>query len=180
MSSTAERFERLSDRFSDVINGVAASAWQSESPCDGWTAIDIVRHVVETERDFLARFDIVVSTGDDPVADWPNACAAMRAVLRDPQLAAHSYDGYFGPTTIAETIDTFYALDLLVHAWDLARATGQHDREALDVADIAHARSAMEPMGDIVRSPGIFGPAIDVPADASPQDSFLAWTGRQP
>ena len=180
MSSTAERFERLSDRFSEVINGVAASAWQSESPCDGWTAIDIVRHVVETERDFLARFDISVATGDDPVADWPTTCAAMRAVLRDPRMAARSYDGYFGPTTIAETIDTFYALDLLVHAWDLARATGQRHNEALDAADIAHARSALAPMGDVVRSPGIFGPAIDVPTDASPQDSFLAWTGRHP
>ena len=34
--------------------------------------------------------------------------------------------------------------------------------------------------GDTVRMAGVYGPEVEVPADASAEDRFLAWTGRRP
>ena len=104
----------------------------------------------------------------------------MQAALDDESIAMTAFDGYFGPTTIAETADTFYSLDLLVHAWDIARALARADLEAMSPADLVHARHQLAGAGDVVRSPGIFGPEVAVGADASDQDRFLAWTGRTP
>jgi uncharacterized protein (TIGR03086 family) len=180
MSSVADRFERLSARFNEVIRGVSPERWQAASPCAGWSALDVVRHVAATEREFLGRFEITTAASEDVIEDWLAVCAIMQSTLNDPEIADRGYDGYFGPTTIAKTVDMFYALDLLVHAWDLARATGQPELEGLDAAAVAHVRRAFEPLGEIVRSPNVFGPAVELPSDASDQDRFLAWTGRHP
>jgi hypothetical protein len=95
-------------------------------------------------------------------------------------VADRSYDGYFGPTTIGETIDTFYSLDLVVHGWDVARGAGLADLEAIDADDMDDTRERMASVGDTVRMAGIFGDVVTVPDDASPQDRFIAWTGRRP
>ncbi|MEO7398299.1 MAG: TIGR03086 family protein, partial [Ilumatobacteraceae bacterium] len=95
-------------------------------------------------------------------------------------VADRTYDGYFGPTTFAETIDTFYSMDLMVHAWDIARAAGRPDLEPIAADDLTRAARLLEPVGDTVRSPGIFGPPVEPSVDATDQDRFLAWTGRHP
>jgi len=38
--------------------------------------------------------------------------------------SSHSWDGYFGPTTLADTADRLYPNDLVVHRWDLAQPVG--------------------------------------------------------
>jgi uncharacterized protein (TIGR03086 family) len=70
-------------------------------------------------------------------------------------------------------------MDQLVHTWDQAVATGQ-DR-ALD-ADVVDAVVAMflPHMPDVGRQAGLVGPAVAVPADASPQDRLLGAMGRTP
>lgn len=189
--TTADRFRRLADRFAAIAAAVPADRWDAPSPCEGWTVADVVDHIVTTERDFLGRMDFVPDPpaapdldGDDArpatVADWAPVRAVIEAALDDPSVADRSYDGYFGPTTFAATIDTFYSMDLLVHGWDLARGAGLTEHEALDPDDLARCTTGYESLGDTVRMAGIFGPPVDVPADASPQDRFLAWTGRQP
>ena len=68
--------------------------------------------------------------------------------------------------------------DLLVHGWDLAKATGQDPTMPEGLADVAyehiHGRFTDE------QRKGIFGPAIAIGDDASTQDKLLAYTGRDP
>ena len=100
------------------------TAGTAPSPCEGWTVADVVDHVATTEREFLERMelptgapaDLAASGPDATVAAWRASSAAMQAVVDDPAIVGRTYDGYFGPTTIGETIDTFYASDLVVHA----------------------------------------------------------------
>lgn len=68
------------------------------------------------------------SVDKDPNTAWAEARAAMQALLDDPQRASLEYDRYFGRTTLQKTIDGFLSLDLLIHGWDIARATGKTRR----------------------------------------------------
>jgi uncharacterized protein (TIGR03086 family) len=192
--TAADRFRRLADRFATIAAAVPADRWDAPSPCDGWTVAEVVDHIVTTQRDFLARMEFVPdppaapeasdAASDDPplatAADWEPVRSIIQAALDDPAVADHGYDGYFGPTTFADTIDAFYTMDLLVHGWDIARGAGMTELEAFDPADIDRCLAGLESAGDTVRTPGIFGPPVEVGPDASDQDRFLAWTGRTP
>jgi len=78
--------------------------------------------------------------------------------------------------TFESAIDRFANFDLVVHRWDLARATGLDDTMPPD--EVARLSSEVAGFGDAARSPGVFGPEIDVPADADPQTKLLGQLGR--
>ena len=183
MTETApQRFRRLADHFDRVVSAVPDDRWTAPSPCADWTVADVVDHVAGSEFDFLERQGLSAddASGVDPVVRWRAARAAMQAAIDDPEVADRSFDGYFGPTTIAETIDTFYSMDLAVHAWDVARGAGLRELEVITDDDIEHSRTQLAPVGDTVRMAGIFGEPVEVPDDAAEIDKFLAWTGRRP
>lgn len=185
MSTTdiADRYRRLADRFDRVAAAVPDDAWGNPSPCEEWTAADVVRHVADTERELVGRLELA----DVPEADpdlhpreaWREIRPVIQGLLDDPATADHAYDGYFGPTTFAQTIDTFYSLDLLVHAWDLARAAGLTDLEAMPADDVAGSFEAMRPFGETLRQPGLCGPELEPSAGADEQTRFLAFLGRR-
>jgi uncharacterized protein (TIGR03086 family) len=164
-----------------LIDSIDPSSWTSASPCEGWTALDVVRHVVTTEADFLRQRDLLVPEIDaaDPVAAWPGVRDAIAAVLADDALAGRVFDGYFGPTTIGETLERFYVADLLVHRWDLAMAVGSADHAVLDDDErdfLAAAVGTYPP--EVMRMPGIFGPEVSPPEGADPTTRLMAYLGR--
>ncbi len=174
------RFEKLADHFGRILAAVPVDRWDAPSPCDGWTARDIVEHVVTTQRDFLtgqpfAPDQIAVA---DPLEAWPVVRALVSAALADPSTANHPYDGYFGPTTFAQTIDDFYSLDLVVHSWDLATAVGLEDLRSIDPSEMVAVRASLAKVGDMLRQPGLFGPEVRVADSADEQTKFLAYVGR--
>ena len=67
-------------------------------------------------------------------------------------------------------------LDVLVHSWDLAVATGQE--YTLDPELMEACRQVIEPQLEAFRGAGALGPEVAVPADASAQTRFLALLGR--
>lgn len=104
----------------------------------------------------------------------------MADALHDPARADHAYEGYFGPTTFAATVDDFYSFDLVVHRWDLARAVGLTEYEAMDADELARIRRSGAVFGESARMPGVLGAELPAPADASEQERVLAWLGRDP
>jgi len=68
--------------------------------------------------------------------------------------------------------------ELLVHGWDLARATGQpaHLPDDLAEEELAFARGLSAP--DVPRSGHPFGPAQGVADDAPTIDRLAAYLGR--
>jgi uncharacterized protein YndB with AHSA1/START domain len=72
--SEAERFRRVAGRFSDVVAATSDDAWANPTPCEGWVARDVVRHLVEWVPAFFAGAGVALaatrSVDDDPAAAW--------------------------------------------------------------------------------------------------------------
>jgi uncharacterized protein (TIGR03086 family) len=182
LSDPANRFDHHAQRFDDLIRAVPSERWNAATPCAGWTVTDVVSHVVETQRDLLGRmgFDQPVIDGLDPLHAWPVIRTAMTAALHDPEHSSHRYEGFFGPTTFAATVDQFYTFDLAIHRWDIARAAGMPEHETIEPDEIDRIRRDAAGFGDAMRMPGVIGPEVTAPTDASDQERLLAWLGRDP
>lgn len=182
MSEISDRYRKLAAQLSSTIEAVPADAWDNQSPCDDWTTRDVVRHLVETGAFFVGRAGGTVADGpsvdDDPVGAWTAMRDSVQAALDDPPIATKTYETPMGESTLEQTMSMFGVGDLLVHRWDIARGTGL-DVE-LDAQEVQRLLATMKPMEDMVRSSGVFGPAVDVPDDADEQAQLLAFTGRQP
>jgi uncharacterized protein (TIGR03086 family) len=69
--------------------------------------------------------------------------------------------------------------ELVMHGWDVARATGQDF--SVDDASLSAVDRFMELFGERIASgQGPYGPAVAVPDDASHLDRLLGATGRDP
>jgi uncharacterized protein (TIGR03086 family) len=181
--SPAQRYAKVADAFDRTVRAVPAGAWDRPAPCEGWVARDVVRHLVEWVPSFFATYaelDLgeMPSVDDDPVAAWAALDAEIRVVLSDPAIALREFDMPAGHYTVEDAVSTFYTPDVLVHTWDLARATGLDER--LDPDEVHALFVSMEPMDEMLRGSGQFGARVDVPDDADEQTKLIAFTGRQP
>ena len=166
------------DRFTATVD--ATTDWSAASPCEGWSAADVVDHVVDTERQFLQGHgaDLGERPSGAPAEVWRQHLDAVRPLAADEGFRAREYDGFFGRTTIGETLDHFYGFDLVVHGWDLARATGQD--ETIERLYVERVWTMAKGFDENLRRPGVCGPEVPVPADAPLQDRLLGLLGRDP
>ena len=180
MSETADRYRRLSAGFAERIAGVPPDRWDDPTPCTDWTVRELVGHVIDSQGIFLGmvgKEPPAVDVAVDPLGAWRTVSAVVQAELDDPERAAAPFEGFMGPTTLEESIDRFVVLDLIAHGWDLARATGQDER--IDHEDLARLDTGARSFGDMARGQGVFGPEIEVAADADEQTRVLAFIGRR-
>src|SRR5262249_19813374 len=139
-------------------------------------------HVVDSQGVFLGL--VGKETGplpdfdDDPGAAFDAARAVVQRNLDDPHQARAEFDGYFGRSTFEAAVDRFVSSDLVVHDWDLARATGQD--EHIDRDDALRVLDGARSFGDAFRGPKVCGPAVPVPDDADPTTRLVAFYGRDP
>ncbi|GAA4792406.1 maleylpyruvate isomerase family mycothiol-dependent enzyme [Actinomycetospora chlora] len=177
----ADRHRRVAATFGDRVRGT--TSWEVPTPVPAWTARDVVDHLTTWFPGFLAGCGITLPPGptaqDDPVAAWEHQSAAVQALLDDPGQAERPIDNpHLGNMTLGAATDMIYTTDVLMHTWDLARATGQDDR--LDPDECARLVAGMEPMEEVIRSSGQYGPRVPVPADADAQTRLLGFIGRDP
>ena len=181
-SDAASRHRLYAGAFTDRVRGTAD--WDAPAPVEGWTARDVVRHLVEWFPGFLAGgAGVELPTGpsvdDDPVGAWTNQFDAVQALLDDPANADLVLKNpHLGEVPLPDAIDRFYVADVFMHTWDLARATGQDDR--LDPELCAALLAGMEPIEDLMRGSGQYGPRVPVPRDADAQTAMLGFIGRDP
>jgi uncharacterized protein (TIGR03086 family) len=190
MSEIADRYRRHADAFEAKIAAVRPDQWTNPSPCEKWTARDVVDHIVAMHGYMLRPVGrSAPPPGDDALANFRAARRAVEEVLADPALAGRQADTPAGRMTVAEQVDQVVSDDLVLHGWDLARATGQD--EAMDPRDVDRlwaATSAIAPeLMEAYRTPGAFGPGVEVfgpevavPQDAPLQDRLLGLIGRDP
>jgi uncharacterized protein (TIGR03086 family) len=69
--------------------------------------------------------------------------------------------------------------ELVLHGWDLARATGQDFSVAPENLDASWQMVANTPEDPAARD-GLFGPVVPVPLDAPLLDRVLGGAGRDP
>jgi uncharacterized protein (TIGR03086 family) len=169
-------FLDAADRFSATVD--ATTDWSAPSPCEGWSAADVVDHVIDTERQFLAGhgLDLGDRATGAPAQVWAQHLTTVRPLVTD-ELRAREYDGFFGRTTIGETLDAFYGFDLVVHGWDLGSAGGRPT--TFTEADLDAMDAAFEGFGDHAYDEGVFRPPVEVADDADRQTRLLARMGRR-
>ncbi|MEY2476530.1 MAG: hypothetical protein QOG87_1845 [Actinomycetota bacterium] len=184
MSEVSERYKRLSDAFAAKVAAVPDDQWGNQSPCEDWKARDVVAHMVQTQGMFLGfigkELGDIPSAEEDPAGAWDAARAIVQRNLDDPATAKQEFDGLTGRSTFEDSVDKFLNSDLVMHGWDLARATGQDD--SMEPEDVKRVHEYMAPMADMpgMRGPNAFGAEVDVPADADDQTKLLAFLGRRP
>ncbi|MBV9871689.1 MAG: TIGR03086 family protein [Frankiaceae bacterium] len=146
------------------------------TPCEEWTARDVLNHIVETQHYFVAAAsgqDVappgkapVNSIGNDPATDLSKAQAAV--------VETFSPDGVIEKT--GPSLGIAFC-DQLIHGWDLAKASGQDATmpEGLAQAayDFIHGK-----FGD--QRAQFFKDEVPVGEDATPQQRLLGYTGRNP
>jgi uncharacterized protein (TIGR03086 family) len=180
----ADRHRVVAAAFTATVAGTPEDAWSRPAPPEGWVARDVVRHLLEWFPAFLAAgtghaLPAGASADDEPLAAWTTQAEAVQALLDDPAVAEVVHDlPHLGSLTLAEAVDRIYTTDVFLHRWDLARATGQD--ESLDPAECERLLAGMEPMDEVLRQSGHYGPRVEVADDAAPQTRLLAFLGRTP
>ncbi|MCC9192268.1 maleylpyruvate isomerase N-terminal domain-containing protein [Arthrobacter sp. zg-Y916] len=177
MTEALRMWRERADPFTAVV--MAAADWDAPTPCAQWRARDIVAHIVSTEREFLEQHNLLggdAAADTGPVRQWTKHEKTVAGLLADPDVARRSFAGYFGPSTIGETLAGFYGGDLLVHRWDLAVSQGLD--ALLTEKDLNDIGAAMDGFGDLAYAPGLFDRPVDVPDGADLEQRVLARTGR--
>jgi uncharacterized protein (TIGR03086 family) len=174
-----------------IVKAVHSDQLTAATPCDEWDVRALLNHLVGTlwlgEALFADRAprhpmapgglpatDLV---GDDPVVAYTDAAAALLAAAGTGDTLTRTHTTPLGDMP-GPALAGFTTLDILVHGWDLAAATGQPARLDDDIAGhvLAFAGQAIT---DDFRGPRI-GPAIPVEATAPITDRLVGFLGRQP
>ena len=169
-----------------VVAGVPDTSWTAPSPCEGWTAVQVLAHVTGTVGKALA-----VLTGGDSYGGTPAAGddTAPDEVLPRWAMARDAAREALGAADLTRTLETprgteslgtalgFPTSDIACHAWDIAAATDQ-PREFPDTLTAQVRRQVGSLPEERLRVPGLFGPEQPAPADASESDRIMAWLGR--
>ena len=188
MTEIATRFKTVSATFTARVEEVSGDAWERPTPCEGWVARDVVRHLVEWLPGpgfLLGTFGVetgpIPSVDTDPAAAWEVVRNAIQRALDDPSIAMRVEDcGPPGRLSLENAVDMTCIPDVLIHTWDLARAAGLDER--LDADEVHRQVVAIESMprevDEAMRGSGHFGPRVVAADDADEQTRLLAFMGR--
>jgi len=166
-----------------IVDDIPPDRRHAPSPCADWTATDVVEHVI-TGNLTVARA-LGPELADPPEADeslaarFRSSAEALVAVLARPDALAGTVAIPFGtvPVPVAVQLRT---IEALVHAWDVAVATGQDP--AVLPADLAETgigfSESMFERADRTRLP--FAAAVALPESAPAIDRLAALLGREP
>jgi uncharacterized protein (TIGR03086 family) len=170
-----------------IVAEVKPDQLDDPTPNDGWSVRDLLNHVVagnwwaeelaggKTIEEVGDRLDGDV-LGEDYAGAYDRSAAAAASAFERPGALDAPCAVSYGPVP-----GSVYAghrfVDVLIHGWDLAQATGQDT--ALDPALVSACWEVLKPQLALLQGSGMFGTPIEVPDDADPQTRLLAALGRR-
>ena len=173
-----------------VVRGVAAVQVDNPTPCEEYSVRGLVNHLLFWGPTLIgaAHHESVPPAGvaerevDLVGADWRTALTEQ---IEDLVEGWSDPDAWTGVTRMgsdhelsASLVGGMVAAELVVHGWDLARATDQRPTWDDDVVEFVRGEVAGTARQG--RDIGVYGPEVIVPDDASPLDRLLGLTGRDP
>jgi uncharacterized protein (TIGR03086 family) len=179
----SDLLDRAVPTVTGLVAGVRDEQLSQATPCAEFRVRDLLDHLLQV----VGNFQLVADrqpvdwsvTPDAVTGDWRQRfaadAAAMTAAWSDPQVLDGVSPGMGLPQ---RTLGLMMVVDLVVHGWDLALATGQPYR--VDERLLAPTAEFLDTMGDTGRTMGAFGPVVAVGADVSRFGRLLALTGRDP
>jgi uncharacterized protein (TIGR03086 family) len=180
-------------RMARLVEGIPDERLDGPTPCPAYSVGDLLDHLAGMAVAFAhAAAKTLPEGGSQPpsgdasrlVDDWrtriPKDLATLAVAWRDP--AAWTGVTTVGGVDLPGEVAGVVGLDeLVLHAWDLARATGQPFDDDPASTEVVHGFVAglASPGNEEMRS-GIFGPVVTIDEDASLLDRTLALAGRDP
>jgi uncharacterized protein (TIGR03086 family) len=173
-----------------ILEGVTAEHYDRATPCVDWDTRALLNHVLGTLALGAALLGDVEPTvrmvpgslpdgdlvGDDPLKAYRvGVDGLLTAAGGDALSRSHATPLGDMPGTV---LGGFTTLDIAVHGWDLAKATGQHAELDDGLADDVFA-FARQTITDATRAPRI-GPEVAAGPHASATDRLVAFLGRRP
>ncbi|MER7203540.1 TIGR03086 family protein [Streptomyces sp. CB01635] len=172
-----------------LADGVGEGRLNLATPCPEYSVRNLLGHILGLTVAFgdAARKNLGPTTDTNPTASLPDITDGWREALakaldelaeawRDPE----AWQGMTraGGVDLPAGVAGLVALDeLVVHGWDLARATGQEYDPEEAALGAAHAFLAQSTGPD---RPPIFGPVVPVPDEAPLLDRVVGLSGREP
>ena len=182
MDDHVAMFRAAVSALDEKVRATPPDRWSAASPCEGWTAADVLRHCIGNLRGVAAALrgsDFMAARGEaidgDLLDAWASGRDAVVAVLSEREVPAEIVAGGRA-IGIAAVLDGVMR-DLVIHAWDIARAAGIDERLPEDV--VRDAITAMALVTDDRRVPGGYGPVLRVSATADDLTRLLALSGRR-
>ena len=166
-----------------IVNNIKPDQLHDATPCEDYDVQGLLTHVISgnfwvaplvegktidevgdtLDRDFnMSEYDASAKEAD--------AAFSLNGAMERP--VAVSY----GPVP-GEVYAGHRFVDVLIHGWDLAKATGQDT--TLDPELVDACWTVINPQMELLRGSGMFGDNIDVPDDADSQTKLLAVLGRR-
>jgi uncharacterized protein (TIGR03086 family) len=168
------------------VAGVEPDQWTHPTPCADWNVRALVNHVVvgnlwaaelargHTIDDVGTRLD-GDQLGPDPLHAYDHSAQAAAVAFEQPGALEAPCAVSYGPIP-----GSVYAghrfIDVLVHGYDIAVATGQNPRLGPHLAEACWG--IVEPQLASFRASGMFGPDPDGPVPTDPQRRLIAALGR--
>jgi uncharacterized protein (TIGR03086 family) len=168
----------------NVVRGVKPDQLGAPTPCRDWDIRTLTNHLLQVvtalklaghhdvvpgelwERDFGPEDGRFEETAREAIAAWAEPGAWEGTI---PVGTAEMPAGF---------VAAMLATDLVIHGWDLARASGQEYRVEQDAAEATYRFVAET--AEQGRGMGIFGEPVPVAEGAPALDRALALSGRDP
>ena len=182
MSDNLRAFTKGIYAFDAVVQRTPADKWGAQTPCSEWNAKQLVEH----QCSVLNGVATIAETGemaaptpsadnDDPVAMWNECRDRILAALDVQGVLAQEGPFWFRAATV-DDLCSAVTWDPVTHAWDLATAAGID--HGLSDALLTSTMATIEPRMEMLAKSERTAPAIDVGADASVLERYLAMVGR--
>lgn len=170
-----------------LVAGVRPGQLASPTPCEGWDVRTLLNHVVGGNHLYAAAASggaVEWGTreddrlGDDAAGAYERSAAAVTAAFAGLDLRADRLTMPFGELPASHAVAVHF-VDVLVHGWDLATATGQDATLDAELSVAALDIVAGYPP-EVWGTPQFFAHQVPVPATAPPHIRLVALLGRRP
>ncbi len=184
-----ESFTRTLAVVEPLVDTVTPAQLENPTPCPGWTVRTLIRHLAEVNAEFAAvaggepapngGVDPTRAGHGNPIAAFHRAARLAQTVFSEAGMPERTYRFPWGEEPGSKIVQ--HVIDeLLIHSWDLARATGQSPAFPDDLVEQSF-ESWQAWFAKWPRSAGDnFGPELPALPDASPINRLAAFLGRTP
>ena len=180
-----EQLDELGPLLGQVTSAITPEDLDSPTACTNFTVRGVLGHMIGGATQFAAAFRGAsppeapsdVAQNPDVVARTQAALAGLMGAVASPGALERTIASPFGEMP-GDAFARLVVLDGLVHGWDLATATGQTyaPSDTLVAEADTFARQAIAPA---MRDGDTFAAAVEPPADATPIEQLVAFTGRR-
>jgi uncharacterized protein (TIGR03086 family) len=176
-----QQLEQVAPLLGELVSNISDADLGRPTPCANFDVAGVLEHMIGGASMFAPGFRGDGSAPNPPTEGsvfdrWNAAMGALMESVHTDGAQDNTIASPFGEVSGAY-FARYVALDGITHAWDLATATGQsvNAPDAL-VAEIdAFARELLQPA---MRDGDTFADATEPPADATPLERLVAFTGR--